>query len=421
MILNQAENIMLGSTEVQKVYLGSELVWERSRFQLLDFIQTTNQQYFNTGYFPGENTRIECEVLLMDNYDNQIQELFGCDNFYIRYNQYGNHSMDVSFGGNRTTNTVSLPYFRKIRIVMDRQAVSWYDENNQLISRLTLPSGTVYTSYHPLWVGCRNNNGSVYCFGEFCLYSFRIYENNSLVMDFVPAKRKSDGVSGMLDTLTEQFYPDENGNGFLSPMSEDDYQPVSALQTAGNLYINTGVVHTADTRIVLDSIPHTAGDSFAYNSTLFGSLLDNAYQSDTWVLWNFSGGRTDKSGVLRRGQGDELVLSGMNFQTRSVITAQYNSITMQYPGGESRTMTLSGTAIADGVNSMYLFHCNSKSSDVPLRRTWSVFYSCQIYEGNVLVRDFIPVRRLSDNALMLYDRVLKIAFLPHGGNFTEVT
>ena len=30
MLVNQTKNIMIGSTEVQKVFLGSQLVWERT-------------------------------------------------------------------------------------------------------------------------------------------------------------------------------------------------------------------------------------------------------------------------------------------------------------------------------------------------------------------------------------------------------
>lgn len=76
MILNQAKNIMLGTQEVQKVFLGSQLIWQRqSGFLPLDFIRTTNCQYFDTGYVPNENTRIECEVMLLGNYDSWSQAL----------------------------------------------------------------------------------------------------------------------------------------------------------------------------------------------------------------------------------------------------------------------------------------------------------------------------------------------------------
>lgn len=56
MILNQAENIMLGSTEVQRVYLGSELIWERRKYGstkialvTLDanYQETSEVQYFD--------------------------------------------------------------------------------------------------------------------------------------------------------------------------------------------------------------------------------------------------------------------------------------------------------------------------------------------------------------------------------------
>lgn len=33
MIVNQADNILLGSTEIQKVFLGTELIWERNRIE----------------------------------------------------------------------------------------------------------------------------------------------------------------------------------------------------------------------------------------------------------------------------------------------------------------------------------------------------------------------------------------------------
>ena len=52
MILNQAENIMLGSREVQKVYLGSELIWERKKQEI------PLAELKLTGYTPGQ-TMIE--------------------------------------------------------------------------------------------------------------------------------------------------------------------------------------------------------------------------------------------------------------------------------------------------------------------------------------------------------------------------
>jgi len=57
MILNQAENIMYGSTQVQKVFLGTELIWQRYQYDEtkiavveLDeaYLPTDKVQYFTT-------------------------------------------------------------------------------------------------------------------------------------------------------------------------------------------------------------------------------------------------------------------------------------------------------------------------------------------------------------------------------------
>lgn len=420
MILNHAENIMLGSREVQKVYLGSQLIWKREpNFQLLDFIRTTNRQYFNTGYIPNDNTRIECEVLLMDNYDGFGQDLFGTSKFYLQYNNYGSHAVSVSFGVRTVSGSKSLPYFRKIRIVLDNQALAWYGEDGTLIDSISIPAGSFQTNAFPLWVGCRNQSGNIYNFGEFCLYSFKIYENNSLMMNFVPTKRISDGVSGMLDTLTEQFYPDENGGVFLSSVFEDNYQTVNAVQARGSLYINTGFVHTVNTKIVIDSIP-IMPDSAVTNtdSILFGSMYNAAFGNDSWAFWC----RTTRPGnipVFHRGADGSIFydLSAMDLRQRSVITAEGLDFTAAYPDGTSVTAHHSSGTITNGVNTMYLFNRNNLPKSPDNANNMITFYSCQIYDNHALVRDFIPVKQLSDNMLMLYDNVLKIPFLPKGGNF----
>ncbi len=38
------------------------------------------------------------------------------------------------------------------------------------------------------------------------VYGFRIYENNRLILDLVPAVRKPDLVGGFIDTITDTFY-----------------------------------------------------------------------------------------------------------------------------------------------------------------------------------------------------------------------
>lgn len=44
--------------------------------------------------------------------------------------------------------------------------------------------------------------------------SFKIYDNGKLIRDFIPAKRKLDGVIGMYDLVGRKFYTSQNGEAF---------------------------------------------------------------------------------------------------------------------------------------------------------------------------------------------------------------
>ena len=422
MILNQAKNIMLGTQEVQKVFLGSQLIWQRqSGFLPLDFIRTTNCQYFDTGYVPNENTRIECEVMLLGNYDYWPQALFGNNYVEINYNNgSGSHYLQLTWGGQSASSANDFPWYQKIKIVLDKNSLSWYDKNGTLIQSISTPSGTDFRN-DTLWVGCTKHGTSVFNFGEFCLYSFKIYENNQMIKNFIPVKRRSDNIAGMLDTLTNQFYPDEAGTEpFKSSVFEDNFQVVSSVQTDGNAYIDTSFVPTVNTRIVLDSIPNTA-ERYGASMLLFGSAYNVSNLPSVWIFLT----RTDdgdREGCLARGGlGNSMYearLGDVDLQTRCTITAEGRQVTFSYPGGTTVQKSVSDQiAIADSINTLYLFSANFSPAN-PGAKSSTLFYSCQIYENNVLIRDFIPAKQTADNRLVLFDRVLKIPFYPIGGNFS---
>ena len=49
------------------------------------------------------------------------------------------------------------------------------------------------------------------------VYSFRIISNDVIIGDFVPVKRKSDGIYGMYDTVRNKFYKSEGTSEFIGP------------------------------------------------------------------------------------------------------------------------------------------------------------------------------------------------------------
>jgi hypothetical protein len=48
------------------------------------------------------------------------------------------------------------------------------------------------------------------------IYYFKIYDNGTLVRDMVPARRNSDGVLGMYDTVTNTFFTNAGTGEFIA-------------------------------------------------------------------------------------------------------------------------------------------------------------------------------------------------------------
>ena len=62
-----------------------------------------------------------------------------------------------------------------------------------------------------------NQNGSLentYKYATFNLYSCKIQDNGTVVRDFVPAQRKSDGANGLFDLQNGEFYQSASGTNF---------------------------------------------------------------------------------------------------------------------------------------------------------------------------------------------------------------
>lgn len=401
-------------------------------YTMLSFIQSTNRQTINTGYVPNENTRIEGVFMLFSNYSRSgtSQAMFGTyDNFYLR-NDYSSSSTSTFKCGSQTiTQPILTPYSEKIRIVADANGVTVYDMSGTVIGSISVSGGTISTSF-PIFIFSKSSPTEPDSYVDGRIYSFKIYEGNTLVKDFVPAKRNADGACGMLEQVSGAFYADANPDnyGFYSDIFGDNYTTLDAVETAGDLYVDTGYIHKTNTRLTIDSVPDISDSSVtALDSCLFGTNYNMQYRSDMWVLWD----RTLVSGgvpAFRRGADVTKYAdcSAMNFRTRSTIVAEGLTMTMTYPDSTSVTVTQTDGEINSGINTMYFFWENGlPDAGLAYQKSYTRFYSARISEitndEETLVRDLIPVKRKGDNIITLYDRVTTAEFGAFGGSFAEVS
>ena len=150
-------------------------------------------------------------------------------------------------------------------------------------------------------------------------------------------------------------------------------------------YINTGYVHKANTRVVMEC--NIDGSNTANYQAPFGSRA--GYGSNMYVFfWRFSGNNKGCFARNSEKQGTE----GVNVPTGEKITIDANGVSLNvYRDGETEpavSITDDGEPKA-GTTPMYLFDlCHVDHADGSA--TFMKLYSTKIYEGETLVMDLVP-------------------------------
>lgn len=170
-----------------------------SGYTMLSYIQSSGTQYVNSGFAPNQSTRVICDVVFAA--QSSAAWLFGARhgntdrtyNFLTYDNQYRsdfNTSTDEHITETHTD-----------RFVVDKNGN--VTKINGVVQK-TATSGT-FQCTHNLFLFANNNNGTV---GGQCtakLYSCQIYDNGTLVRDFVPCINAS-GAVGLFDMVERKFY-----------------------------------------------------------------------------------------------------------------------------------------------------------------------------------------------------------------------
>lgn len=394
-----------------------------------NYLESDGNQYINTGFIPNQNTRVVCK-LKMEVGTSAIwafgartdigQNAFG---FYASGNGYY-----AGFYG--TTDMIepsSLNTTEPVLVELNKNVLTIDGANTVTATTQT------FTPNIPMYLfGC-NTNGTL-TKGIATIYYCQIYDGETLVRDFVPAKDFS-GVGCMYDKVTKQFFYNEgtgvfaddavngdgtgdsgdsgdsdtgSGDGGGSTVTTPSYTQLDYVMTAADTqndgyigYVDTGIVPTTNTRIVAD---FEVTSQSSYNGYLYGAD-DGPYFSifSGYILYNFElgyfGGQTYTSDIY----------------DTSDLTKKYSvdhnklNLTVSF-GSNNITKTFNNTT-STAKQTMYLFRCR-KNEDYKLSRT--KLYSFKMYENDVLVRDFLPVKD-ADGTTCLFDNVTNEFYYMTGG------
>lgn len=186
-----------------------------------------------------------------------------------------------------------------------------------------------------------------------------------------------------------------NGTGTITDSIGGLYQRLDYLQTDGTAYINTGYAHKYNTRVDIQVAFHAFPASNIYRC-FFGART-SARNDGQFCGW-----------VHTKADGTPVHYAAVNaLEKDTTIVARYDT-PYQVHLDNSGACTIDGEVFDSGVagaNTLvdYLFgiNVNDRLSDVlPQCR----IYSCKIYTGETLERDFVPVRRVADGVLGMLDQ-----------------
>lgn len=194
----------------------------------VEYIQNTGTSYINTNFKPNQDTRIVCTMQCVTS--SQYGRYFGAGG----YNTANAMQFDYESGAQGTLH-ISWGHIAGWTIYsscVGDYNVHTYDWNKNYFYRdkgetNQFSASTTYTAFQcvaNLGIFCHiNDNGTAASSQNECMagkmYSFQIYDNGTLVRDFVPCKRDSDSKYGVYDVVNNTFYSSANSTA-LSGGSE---------------------------------------------------------------------------------------------------------------------------------------------------------------------------------------------------------
>lgn len=260
------------------------------------------------------------------------------------------------------------------------------------------------------------------------IYYLKIWDNDVLVRDLVPAKRLSDNSVGMYDTVEGKFYTNAGTGTFTTgsvvpspvepkevqelrlPYNGNNYKFFDYIQSSGTQWIDTGKLAPLNTDIEVRFSLNSVASGAAYNGAIFGGR--NAQTSRTCTLFYLASANPHYFRFDRQDQAQFATANDITHRANDVYKFTLkNNIDLEMTNettGETITAKQNAPASTFPEYPIALFA-------VMTGTTASTFMSGRIYDWKYwndgkLVQHLIPAQRLSDNAIGMFDKITNTFF-----------
>lgn len=181
-----------------------------SGYRQLEYIQSTGTQYIDTGFKPNNNTRVLCDIDIETSNATTAVIFGGRDSIASKSFVLWKISA-TAFRSDFGSSTVQVAVTPTGRHVIDKnKAVCTVDDTSA-----TNTSATFQASYN-LTLFAVNGAGTIDSRRVIAkLYSCKVYDNGTLIRDFIPCL-KSDGSVGLWDDVNSLFYGNAGPGAFTA-------------------------------------------------------------------------------------------------------------------------------------------------------------------------------------------------------------
>ena len=188
----------------------------------LEYIESTGTQYIDTGVNADNKLKLDMDMEFtskgISTYKNPFAAIYNTGALRLHINPNNASSVNVQTGPNNSNVPVfnGYPYTTRFQSIIDilNKTITTRIDNTTQESTLTYTNS--FNLNMNFWLFRRNANSEdlkYYSYNK--LYYFRMYQNGTLVRDFIPCYRNSDNEAGLYDLINNVFYTNQGTGKFI--------------------------------------------------------------------------------------------------------------------------------------------------------------------------------------------------------------
>jgi len=198
---------------------NTELTANFVNYRVVDYIQSngTQNQYIDTGYVPNDNSSFECDFEMLSN-TAEFRGIFGTygqntDKIFVRINNDGRPFIGWGAENSYWGRSGDLSFNTRYKITLNSGQVTITNvATGAIVKQATFTGGSINTAKN-IWL-FKINDLDTNCHNR--IYSFKIFENNQLVKNFVPVET-SAGTGAMIETVNGTLFTNDGDGDFSVP------------------------------------------------------------------------------------------------------------------------------------------------------------------------------------------------------------